>query len=303
MSVSRPRATLDLTDIQGNILRGYRFPLVRYLFFRVSDASGGQRLMRALLPAVTTAEHWGAGKIPATLNVACTYGGLVALGVPDSSLQTFPVEFREGMAARAVDQLNDWGPSAPERWEPIWRDAAVHVLVAINALSPEMMDARVEWLQAHAAESGMTLVGAQACAPLTPTGQEHFGYEDGLANPAVEGSGVPMQPGSGKLMPGGTWAPIAAGEFLLGHRDEAGEIPVAPSPRLLARNSSFLVYRKLHQNIATFRRYIAEERWACSLLRLRLWRTARRYFASQRWNRKDAGQRRCHEKAFHCSSP
>jgi len=114
-------------------------------------------------------------------------------------------------------------------------------------------------LLAHAAEHEVTLVGTQACGVLTPTGQEHFGFADGLSNPEVEGSGVPAQPGSGKLMPDGTWAPIAAGEFLLGHRDEAGEIPVAPEPRLLARNSTYLVYRKLHQNIATFRRYVAEE--------------------------------------------
>ena len=59
-------------------------------------------------------------------------------------------------------------------------------------------------------------------------------------------------------MPGGTWAPIAAGEFLLGHMDENGEIPLAPEPAALARNSSYLVLRKMEQNVDVFRQYFQE---------------------------------------------
>jgi Dyp-type peroxidase family len=57
-------------------------------------------------------------------------------------------------------------------------------------------------------------------------------------------------------MPNGTWAPLATGELLLGYADEAGELPVAPVPHLLASNGTFMVYRKLHQNLATFRAYL-----------------------------------------------
>ncbi len=41
-------------------------------------------------------------------------------------------------------------------------------------------------------------------------------------------------------------------------RDEAGELPVAPVPHLLGSNGTFMVYRKLHQNVATFRAYLEE---------------------------------------------
>jgi Dyp-type peroxidase family len=58
-------------------------------------------------------------------------------------------------------------------------------------------------------------------------------------------------------MPDGkTWAPLATGELLLGYADEAGELPVAPVPHLLAANGTFMVYRKLHQNVATFRAFL-----------------------------------------------
>ena len=57
-------------------------------------------------------------------------------------------------------------------------------------------------------------------------------------------------------MPDGHWAPLATGELLLGYADEAGELPLAPEPHLLAANGTFMVYRKLHQNVATFRAYL-----------------------------------------------
>src|SRR5260370_39298303 len=59
-------------------------------------------------------------------------------------------------------------------------------------------------------------------------------------------------------MPDGSRAPLATGELLLGYADEAGELPVAPVPHLLASNGTFMVYRKLHQNLATFRAYLEE---------------------------------------------
>jgi Dyp-type peroxidase family len=60
-------------------------------------------------------------------------------------------------------------------------------------------------------------------------------------------------------MPDGTWAPLATGELLLGYADEAGELPAAPVPPLLANNGTFMVYRKLHQNLATFRAFLDKQ--------------------------------------------
>jgi hypothetical protein len=39
--------------------------------------------------------------------LALTFEGLRALGVPEESLATFPVEFREGMAARDENLSDD----------------------------------------------------------------------------------------------------------------------------------------------------------------------------------------------------
>jgi Dyp-type peroxidase family len=64
--------------------------------------------------------------------------------------------------------------------------------------------------------------------------------------------------GRGKQIRDG-WLPLATGEFILGHLDEAREYPAAPDPFLLSHNGSFMVYRKLHQNIGSFNAYLDKE--------------------------------------------
>ena len=109
---------------------------------------------------------------------------------------------------------------------------------------------------------GAVILGAQDATAIVldgqPTTKEHFGFTDGFGNPDYLGVERSAQPGQGKLTPDGKWAPLATGELLLGYADEAGELPVAPVPHLLASNGTFMVYRKLHQNVATFRQYLNE---------------------------------------------
>ena len=64
-------------------------------------------------------------------------------------------------------------------------------------------------------------------------------------------------PGDGVLEPDGTWRPLKPGEFLLGYEDEAGpEGTQAPEPLELRLNGTYMVFRKLYQDVAAFRRYL-----------------------------------------------
>jgi len=254
---------LDATDIQGFVLRGYALPFARYLFLDISDPRRGRDLIAQLTDQITTGEHWDAGKPDSTLNIAFTHPGLVHLGLPDTSLLTFPVEFLQGMRARG-EILNDMGKNAPENWDPMWREGRVDIWLAVNSQTKETLEARCANLEQLVVRAGgATIVGAQDAGALRIDGQwstkEHFGYTDGFGNPDYLGVERDSQPGQGKLMPDGTWAPLATGELLLGYADEAGELPVAPVPHLLANNGTFMVYRKLHENVATFRRYLEEK--------------------------------------------
>jgi Dyp-type peroxidase family len=254
---------LNETDIQGMVLRGYNMPLARYLFLEILHHVQGRTMIDRLLGEITTGEHWDNGKPLSTVNIAFTFKGLEKLGLPDATMMSFPVEFFQGMKARGRI-LSDVGRNGPENWDPVWREDRVHVWLGVSAQNAEELEKRCSELGKIIQDSGgASVVGSQDAALLTisgaPSPKEHFGYTDGFGNPDFLGVRRKSQPGQGKLMPDGTWAPLATGELLLGYADEAGELPPAPVPHLLADNGTFMVYRKLHQNVATFRRYLSEK--------------------------------------------
>jgi len=272
---------LDLYDIQGNICKGYGrfgFPKARYFFLEFHDSGFAREFIGKLLPLITTAETWPAeglaGKPRSTTNIAFTYEGLKALGLPQRSLDGFPQEFKMGMKPRAVI-LGDDGPSAPEHWDPVWQGDRVHAWVSVNGQAKEFVEQRFSEIESlinqshggvsirpgHRGPDGNLLAWQDASAVYEngkPTPKEHFGYTDGIGNPYFEGCGNNPQrlAGRGKLTKEGKWAPLATGEFILGHVDEAKEYPLAPEPHLLARNGTYMVYRKLHENVQSFNDYI-----------------------------------------------
>ncbi len=259
---------LELNDLQGNTVFGYRFPHARFVFARVDRAESGRGFLRSILDDITTSARWEggpgrSGKPVSTLNVAINHPGLVALEVPARSLASFPGAFQQGMKARAT--LNhDTGCSDPGRWDEVWRTGAVHLLLSIYGRDLGALEERTSRIeQAVDASGGVALVGRQDGGLFFIDGEytqrEHFGYRDGFGNPDVAGTGTAGRPGRGKLAADGSWLPLAAGEFILGQPDEADETPVAPVPVQLARNGTFMVYRKLHQNVASFRRYLDEQ--------------------------------------------
>jgi Dyp-type peroxidase family len=254
---------LNASDIQGFALRGYNMPFARYLFLHLTNPEKGRLLLTRLLPLVTTGQLWDE-KPETTINLAFTHRGLVALELPLATLISFPPEFQLGMQARGTI-LGDVGLNSHEHWDKVWREGHVHVWLAINALKPERLAARFTQMQALLEETGgATLLDFQDAGAIPIGGEftskEHFGYTDGFGNPDYLGVCRHTQFGQGKLMKDGSWAPLATGELLLGYADEAGELPVAPVPHLLASNGTFMVYRKLHENVGTFREFLNE--WA-----------------------------------------
>ena len=50
--------------------------------------------------------------------------------------------------------------------------------------------------------------------------------------------------------------PLKAGEIILGYPDETGELPPMPTPEILGRNGTYVVFRKLHTRVAAYRQYL-----------------------------------------------
>ena len=154
---------LDLPDIQGIIVRGYRMPMVRYFLLKVETPVAARALLGRLtngnesdVPQITSADEWHVAtpglhddprsspksKPDYCLNVGITWYGLVALGVQDR-LPPIPSgsfdAFVEGAAKRA-ERVGDHGESGPAHWVGGFGTGNDHVMMALYALSPELLE-------------------------------------------------------------------------------------------------------------------------------------------------------------------
>ncbi len=104
-SAATEKSALDLADIQGFILRGYRMPMVRHFLLTVATPAHARRQLGRLVsgdesgaPQITTAEDWHVGFAPGPgdnptaaprrkpdycLNIGITWPGLVALEIQE----------------------------------------------------------------------------------------------------------------------------------------------------------------------------------------------------------------------------
>ena len=235
---------LELADIQGNILRGYRFERAIHLFVAFPDATAGRRWLQAITPQVRTAEVWD--ERPETaVNVALTYAGLRLLGAREADL---PDAFREPIARRAETVLGD----ELGTWRGGLGDGRAHALLLL-AGDGFAFASRLRTLRALLDEHGLELVFEQQAQALEDQ-REHFGFADGFGQPAVEGTDN-RRAGQGEPDEYGSWRDLKPGEFVLGYPDEDGQTEAAP----LLQNGSFMVYRKLEQDVDRFHRYLDRE--------------------------------------------
>jgi len=244
---------LELNDIQHILLT--RTPAItgRYEFLSFDTAEGGRAWLSELLDKVSSAADATAtmDESDRWVTLAFTWTGLRALGVPEDSLQTFPEEFRAGMASRA-DILGVTGNSAPEHWVGGLAGDDLHAIAILFARNDEQCKRSIanhdELLARTDGVRSLSYLDLNATPPFNYA-HDHFGFRDRLSQPVMKGSGEEPTPGSG--------AALEPGEFILGYPDEDGELADAPAEPL-RRNGSFMVYRKFSMDVARFTRFLRE---------------------------------------------
>jgi len=240
--------------VQGNVLRPYGLQVSTHLFARIATAEGARAALAELLPQVTTGFPW-TDKPPSTLNIAFTHRGLAAIGLPEPLLASFPDAFTQGMAARATT-LGDTGTSDPSQWEEGLGTGDAHILFTVHAVSSEHEHTAVARLLERLGAHGLEVVTEQRAERL-PDRKEHFGYADGVGDPALQGVGGVVF-GEGHVGTFHHWHGLPIGEIFHGHIDADGY--PAPGPAApFDRDGTFKVWRKLHEDVVTFRTWTAEQ--------------------------------------------
>ncbi len=264
----------ELRDVQALVRFGQDYlKEARFHLVRIKDADAA----RAWLASAKVNTAYKGTKPDTVLQIAFTYPGLAALGLPGHILEQFSHEFRTGMYERhRARRLGDVGRNAPEAWA--WGrgpDELPHVLVMMYARLGELeaFEAEVQashWLQAFEA------LKASPLQTFDLGNHEPFGFVDGTSQPVIDWERAAAKPVGQAL----DYSNISAlGEFLLGYRNEynrytprpllgarqypEADLPLAedePGKLDLGRNGTYLVFRDLAQDVEGFETYTGKRR-------------------------------------------
>ncbi|WP_051062666.1 cytochrome P450 [Ilumatobacter nonamiensis] len=257
--------SVPLSQVQAGIFDPAAPTFETHVLLEICDMAAARAFVGSLANEVTTEADVSGAAGPATrVSVGFTSEGLAALGVAASVLDSFPREFLDGMPARAI-ALGDNGPNDPVDWDAPYRtdeQHRLHMWLMVQGDDSTEVEARVvEVVEPAVAAGAIRELGrehGQQFGPDRAPAKEHFGFNDNLSQPGVAGVGQPVYPGQGTLQPDGTWDPIPVGCFLLGYENGYGDTPLHPSDATLRNNGTYMVLRKLEQDVPAFREAVAD---------------------------------------------
>lgn len=284
-----PDVTPNLSNIQGNIFGGFNKDYQTMLFLHFLDPAKGRKWVGHIIDEIATSEevkkfndlfkdlkkrHGREGIVKATwTNIAFTHSGLKALGVLHSDLELFPEDFKAGMAARA-HLIGDLGNSAPENWVTPLGSKDIHAVLIVASDSPSDLNELVNGYINDPVFSSVARVvfRQEGRTRVDEPGNEHFGFKDGVSQPGVRGV-TPASKDDPDKGPGGEDL-LHPGEFVLGYPTQIGEYkdeqgqdkkgvnPGQGEPSISGpywtKDGSYLVFRRLSQDVRAFRQSVKE---------------------------------------------
>ncbi|WP_169544417.1 Dyp-type peroxidase [Sneathiella aquimaris] len=261
----------DPRDVQGGILNSYGATDTGYLMLlQFSDEKKAKAFLKNRKKELTTAGELVDKKV--YCNFSLTYRGLKALGLNEPVLRQFPKEFREGMEARA-GKLGDMGRNYPKNWRlprhPVTghevKMSSVDMVVQLQGYaSPKGKKAaslhrKLEGWKKAAEKAGVDILAIeQMQRTKAPDGSgfvEHFGFLDGVSQPHVKGVGA------SKPKARNDRDAILLGDVFMGYQSERDvpktvKFPDEVEMEPLLKDGTFLVVRKLKQNVKSFNDFV-----------------------------------------------
>lgn len=284
-------SSLKLRNIQGNSLGGFNKDFQANLFLKFQSDTAGRAWIKEISDQVeasssadviqfntqfSSLKAEGVAKpeelISAVwVNLALSFEGLKALKLKANDLAMFPSAFQEGMAKRKA-LLGDVAASDPSMWIPPFNNPSyVHAVLIVAADHSHELQKKVAAITATTTfKAGVSVLLDQAgmTRPDLP-GHEHFGFKDGISQPGIRGVDTPDDPignshqghpGQDLLWPGefiigyGTQILTSKADFDGPNPDTGADSKSGPD---WTADGSYLVFRRLRQDVAGFERMVA----------------------------------------------
>jgi Dyp-type peroxidase family len=276
------------TDIQGDILAGFKKDHVSLLFLQFGDPARARSWLADLAPRIATtkqvatfnhkfsqARRTSGGDDPQALNaiwfgVSFTYPGLQLLSGLPEPIPVVPEgttleAFVQGAGARSCG-LGDVDDSAQEGWLfGHGQGRSVHAVLTIAADDARDLQTAIDEQREAATRAAAGIVFQQNAATLPGEGRgkEHFGFKDGVSEPAVRDFDEedPNRPGYAGKHPGTRLIP--PGEFVIGRarvqvEGDRRRYPADAVPPWM-NDGSFQVVRRLAQDVPGWWAQIGEQ--------------------------------------------
>jgi Dyp-type peroxidase family len=282
-----PEPVLPMSDIQGIVTPGFFKPHQTLLGISFDAPSAFKQFLHGFADEVSTAAETledrrrhraGSAAAKSLVGIGLTFQGLAKLTPGAVNLPSNA--FRQGLAARSAflgDPTDPKDEGNPANWKVGAPGHELDALVIVAGDTRTAVDSRAAELSDQIAKAGFTIAyNENGDVRDDLPGHEHFGFDDGVSQPGIRGraSNDPHDfvtprhiaqneqpthslfgyPGQDLVWPG---------VLVLGHPSTSPDplIPGLPSPATpeWSRNGSFLVFRRLRQDVGLFWRTMKEE--------------------------------------------
>ncbi|KAF1965221.1 Dyp-type peroxidase [Bimuria novae-zelandiae CBS 107.79] len=275
----------QLSNVQGDILIGLSKITEIFYFFQITNPAAFQSQLPNLTPLITTADKATGEKeairafkvrkqqklsgiitgdvLPVVgVNIAFSQKGLVKLGVIPAGTDALDEPlFAAGQKSDAFALADKGVGDSPEKFTPDWDEAflqqthEIHGVLLVTGGSFDMVNDKLDAIKAiftvdNASSIAEVATLAGDVRPGKEKGHEHFGYKDGISQPAIKG--VDDVDGK-KPLPGQTLVDL--GVALVGR---GKDVENHPKRAPWAKDGSFLAFRKLPQFVPEFDKFLVD---------------------------------------------
>jgi Dyp-type peroxidase family len=276
---------LDVREIQGHSLRGFDTPYLNLVGLKFGDSDSTRAWLSALSYRIDSLESvhqyriirsFASVRTPRLLlNVAISAHGLERIGTDVSTVEDGLFLNPMGLNAGLLGDRVDASMTPTEYLLGSSWDTTPDLLLIIGGDTAEATDTFTEQLSSAGAMAGCSSIYEERGALLAGAA-EHFGFRDGISQVGVRGtlSGVadhyltlrflaPADPNAALFAKPGQ--PLVwPGQFVFGYPTQLPATPLDPGPlsgeeKPWMRNGSFLIFRRMRQDVIKFRSFVQQQ--------------------------------------------